>query len=46
MGDMNRAKSLQVTRAVEKEIRGGSGLSFSRGYRSGNGSYQPGLQGT
>ncbi|MCH80537.1 Ty3/gypsy retrotransposon protein [Trifolium medium] len=46
MGDMNRAKLLQVTRAVEKEIHGNSGSNFNRSSKSGNGSYRPGSHGS
>lgn len=39
MGEINRTKILQVTRAVEKETKGGSGLGYNRGPRSGSGSF-------
>ncbi|MCH83576.1 RNA-directed DNA polymerase (Reverse transcriptase) [Trifolium medium] len=39
MGEMNRTKLLQVTRAVEKEIKG-SGSNFYRGSKHGNGSFR------
>ncbi|GAU37691.1 hypothetical protein TSUD_164940 [Trifolium subterraneum] len=37
MGEMSRMKLFQVTRAVEKEIKGGSGSNHHRGSRVGNG---------
>jgi hypothetical protein len=43
MGDMSRTRVLQVTRAVEKEVFGGS--SSNRGSRSGNGSHRPNSHG-
>ncbi|CAJ2651382.1 unnamed protein product [Trifolium pratense] len=44
-GEMNRTKLLQVTRAVEKEIRG-SGSNFYRGSKQGNGSFSPNSHGS
>lgn len=37
MGDINRTKLLQVIRAVEREVKGANGSSFSRGPKSGYG---------
>ncbi|PNX96069.1 retrotransposon-related protein [Trifolium pratense] len=37
LGDLNRTKLLQVTRAVEREVKGGSGSNFQRWPRSGFG---------
>jgi hypothetical protein len=45
LGDLTRTKILQVTRAVEKEVRG-SGLGYNRGPKPGNGSFRSGSQGT
>lgn len=45
MGELSRAKLLQVTRAMEKEIKGGSGSGYSRGPRPGNGSFRTGSHG-
>jgi hypothetical protein len=45
MGSMSRSKLLQVTRAVEKEVRG-SGSNFYRGPKSGNGSHRPNSYGS
>lgn len=42
MGEMSRSKLLQVTRAVEKEVKGGNGSGFNRSSRFGNGSQRPG----
>lgn len=41
MGEINRTKILQVTRAVEKEVKGG-GLGYNRGPRVGSGSFRTG----
>lgn len=35
MGEMSRTKLLQVTRAVEKEVKGGNGSGFGRGPKNG-----------
>ncbi|CAI8591751.1 unnamed protein product [Vicia faba] len=43
MGEMSRARLLQVTRAVEKEVYGEKGSSSSKGPRSGSGSREFGL---
>ncbi|CAJ2668611.1 unnamed protein product [Trifolium pratense] len=40
MGEMNRTKLLQLTRAVEREVRGG-GPNIYRGSKSGSGSFRP-----
>lgn len=45
MGEMNRSKLLQVTRAVEREVKG-SGSNFYRGPKSGNGSHRPNSYGS
>jgi hypothetical protein len=45
MGSMSRSKLLQVTRAVEKEVKG-SGSNFYRGPKSGNGSHRPNSYGS
>ncbi|XP_058734110.1 uncharacterized protein LOC131605817 [Vicia villosa] len=45
MGEMNRTKLLQVTRVVEREVRGGNGTSFNRGPKSGYGSTHNGSSG-
>lgn len=45
MGEMSRARLLQVTRAVEKEIYGENGSSSNRGPRFGSGSHRPGTHG-
>jgi predicted aspartyl protease len=37
MGEMSRAKLLAVSRAVEKEVKGGSGSGFTRNPRTSNG---------
>ncbi|MCI46176.1 hypothetical protein A2U01_0067416 [Trifolium medium] len=42
MGEMSRTKLLQVTRAVAKEVKGGSGYGYHRGPRSGNGPFHKG----
>ncbi|MCH85261.1 RNA-directed DNA polymerase (Reverse transcriptase) [Trifolium medium] len=42
MGEMSRAKLLQVTRTVEREIKGGSGSNVNRGLRGSNGPYRNG----
>ncbi|MCH83460.1 RNA-directed DNA polymerase (Reverse transcriptase), partial [Trifolium medium] len=44
MGEMSRTKLLQVTRAVEKEVKG-SGSGYYRGSKSGNGSFKPNSHG-
>jgi hypothetical protein len=46
MGDMSRARLLQVTRAVEKEVKGRAGSIFNKSSRFGNGSSRPGSQPT
>jgi hypothetical protein len=45
MGEMSRAKVLQVTRAVEKEIRG-NGSGYFRGSKNGSGSLRPSFNGS
>ncbi|MCH80314.1 Ty3/gypsy retrotransposon protein, partial [Trifolium medium] len=45
LGEMSRTKLLQVTRAVEKEVKGGNGSSLGRGPRSGYGPNRIGYQG-
>lgn len=45
MGEMSRTKLLQVTRAVEKEIKG-TGSGFYRGSKSGNGLHRPSSHGS
>ncbi|GAU25314.1 hypothetical protein TSUD_375770, partial [Trifolium subterraneum] len=45
MGEMSRTKLFQVTRAVEKEIKG-SGSSFYRRSKTGNGSLRPSFHGS
>ncbi|MCI06538.1 RNA-directed DNA polymerase (Reverse transcriptase), partial [Trifolium medium] len=45
MGEMSRTKVLQVTRAVEKEVRGG-GSGYYRGPKQGNGSSRPNSHGS
>jgi hypothetical protein len=42
MSEMSRTKLLQVTRAVEKEVKGKSGVGFNRGPK--NGPYRSGSQ--
>ncbi|MCH79689.1 Ty3/gypsy retrotransposon protein [Trifolium medium] len=42
MGEMSRAKLLHVTRAMEREIKGGAGSSVNRGLKGGNGPYRSG----
>ncbi|MCH85044.1 Ty3/gypsy retrotransposon protein, partial [Trifolium medium] len=42
---MSRSKLLQVTRAVEKEVKGSSGSNFNRGLNK-NGPYKGGTQGS
>ncbi|GAU28429.1 hypothetical protein TSUD_54810 [Trifolium subterraneum] len=46
MGDLSRSRLLQVTRAVEKEVKGGNGSGLTRNPRFGNGSHRPGSQNT
>lgn len=45
MGEMNRSKLLQVTKAMEREVKG-SGSNFYRGPKSGNGSHRPNSYGS
>ncbi|CAJ2651205.1 unnamed protein product [Trifolium pratense] len=45
MGEMNRTKLLQITRAVEKEVRGGNGSKHNHGSRFGSGSHRSGSYG-
>ncbi|MCH82511.1 retrotransposon gag protein [Trifolium medium] len=45
LGEMSRTKLLQVTRAVEKEVKGSNGSNFSRGHKRGGGLYRSGSQG-
>ncbi|MCH79728.1 Ty3/gypsy retrotransposon protein, partial [Trifolium medium] len=37
MGEVSRLKLLQIARAVEKEVKGSSGVGLNRGFRSGLG---------
>jgi hypothetical protein len=45
VGGMTRAKLMTVTRAVEKEVNGGSGSNLSRGPKSGLGQGRPNMFG-
>ncbi|MCI09995.1 RNA-directed DNA polymerase (Reverse transcriptase), partial [Trifolium medium] len=46
VGDLSRAKLLQVTRVVEREIRGDGGTGYNRSSKSGHGASRSGYGGS